>query len=401
MSRNKIIGAVEIGSSKVSVLVGEVEGGRHLNIIGDAQATSEGVKKGEIVDLKAVSDCTHAALIAAERKAGVQIDEVFLSATGAGLDAFPSNGVVTVSDHDNWVSEGDIAQAQRNARRKVVPAGRVYLVHIRSGAYIDGREVENPLQMQAAKLELEYWNIHADERHIANQIHIINAYGQLRVVEIIPSSVASGRIAASDEERKAGALVVDIGEGTTDYVLYRNGHILRTGVIPVGGGHLTNDLSIGLRIGFAQAERLKLRDGSAMVEKSEKDPFVMLEGDLQIGDRPISKVTMAKILNARIAEVFSIISNKLGSAISPQNLPGGVILTGGSSRLPGICRVGSDILGVDTRMGSHPAWVVKDGLRDPEYSTTLGLLFFGLKGQKLEEEPKAKGGLLSRIRFFK
>lgn len=401
MPRNKIIGAVEIGSSKTAVLVGEIEGGRHLNIIGSAQATSVGVKKGEIVDLASVSKCAHAALIAAERKAGVQVDEVYLSASGAYLKGFTSNGVVNVRDADNWVSEEDVRLAAHNARQKAVPPGRCYLVHIRSAAYVDGREVENPVGMQASRLELQYWNVHGDEKAITNQIHIINGYDDLRVEEIIPASIASGRIAATDEERRAGALVVDIGEGTTDYVLYRKGHIVNSGVIPVGGGHLSNDLSIGLRITFKQAERLKLRDGRAVVGREDKERHVMLEGDLQIGDRPIPCLAIAKILHARVAEIFSIIKNRLGSAISPQSVPGGVILTGGTSNLSGVADVGRGILGVDTRVGTHPAWVAREDLRDPGYSTVLGLLFFGLQGQSLgdvkAEEPR--GGLLRR--FFK
>ncbi len=402
MPRNKIIGAVEIGSSKISVLVGEIEGGRELNIIGSAEATSVGVKKGEIVDLSAVSRCTHATLIAAEKKAGVQVDEIFLSASGQHLEGFTNIGTVNVQDADNWVSEHDLRCAGQSARQKALPQGRCYLVHIRGAAYADGREVENPVGMQAAKLELKYWNVHANERRITDMIHIISGYDDgLSVEEIIPASVASGRIAASDEERRAGALVVDIGEGTTDFVLYRKGHIVRTGVIPVGGGHLTNDLSIGLRINFKQAERLKLRDGKAVIERGDKDSHVLLEGDLQIGDRPIPRLAIAKILNARVAEIFSIMKNRLGSAISPQAVPGGVILTGGTSSLPGIDEVGRDVLGVDTRVGTHPAWVTRKDLRDPGYATTLGLLFFGLQGQSLgERERKAeapRAGLLRRL----
>ncbi|MCC5805032.1 MAG: cell division protein FtsA [Opitutales bacterium] len=400
MPRNKIIGAVEIGSSKITVLIGEIEGGRELNIIGSAEATSVGVKKGEIVDLSSVGRCTHAALIAAERKAGVQVDEVFLSASGAHLEGFTNIGTVNVHDADNWVSEHDVHTAGHSARRKALPPGRCYLVHIRGAACADGREVDNPVGMQAAKLELKYWNVHADERRITDMIHIISGYADgLSVEEIIPASVASGRISASDDERRAGALVVDIGEGTTDFVLYRKGHIVHTGVIPVGGGHLTNDLSIGLRITFKQAERLKLRDGKAVLEKGDKEGHVMLEGDLQIGDRPIPRLAIAKILNARVAEIFSIIKNRLGSAVSAQAVPGGVILTGGSSELPGIADVGRDVLGVDTRVGTHPAWVTREDLRDPGYSTTLGLLFFGLQGQSLGERKAEapKAGLLRRL----
>jgi cell division protein FtsA len=389
MSGASIIGAVEIGTSKVVVLVGEVVNGRELQIIGLGHSTANGVRKGEIVDLRAASDCTHAALLAAEKCAGAQIEGVYLSVTGSHLEGFSNSGVITVEDADNWVREGDIQRASDNARSKALPPGRLYVHHVRSGYVLDGKPCPEPLGMQGSRLEAHYWHVHGDERKLADPVHVINGFS-LKVEDMVASSVASGRMVVTDEEKNAGVLVVDIGCGTTDFALYRGGRILRTGVIAVGGDHFTNDLSLGLRVSYKHAESLKLRYGKAQVDRADKHEQVMLVGDLMIGDRPIPRLAIYRILHARADELFHILQNKLGSFLSPQNLPGGIILTGGGSRLPELEVLGESILGVPVRLGRNPEWVAHAQLREPEFSTALGLLNYGLISQRSEAHA-AKG----------
>lgn len=388
MSGPSVIGAVEIGTSKVVVLVGEVVNGRELQIIGLGHSTANGVRKGEIVDLRAASDCTHAALLAAEKVAGAQIEAAYLAITGSHLEGFSNSGVITVEDADNWVRKGDIERASENARSKALPPERLYVHHVRSGYVIDGRPVREPLGMQGSRLEANYWHVHGDERKLSNPVHVINGFS-LKVEDMVVSSVASGRMVATEEEKEAGVLVVDIGCGTTDFALYRHGRILRTGVIAVGGDHFTNDLSLGLRISYKHAESLKLRYGKAQIDRNDKHEHVMLVGDLMIGDRPIPRLAIYKILHARADELFMILQNKLGSLISPQNLAGGVILTGGASRLPELDALGESVLGVPVRAGRNPEWVSHAQLREPEFSTVLGLLNYGLAAQRSDTRASA------------
>jgi len=398
MNRSKIIAGIEMGTSKVVVLVGEVVNGRSLNIIGLGEATSMGIRKGEIVDLRAASDCTHAAIVAAEKNAGAQIDGVFLASTGRQIEGFPNPGIATVSDADNEVSDADIARAVEDAKSKALPPGRVYIHHIRNGYCLDGKVVQDPLRMQGQKLEVGYWHVHGSERTLRDQISVINGIN-LEVEDVIVSSIASGSAVATDAEKRNGVLVIDIGCGTTDYVLYRNGWAVRTGVIAVGGDHLTNDLSLGLRVNYKHAENLKLRHGKAVTEKSDRSETVMLVGDLMIGDRPIPLYSIEKILEARVSELFMILKNRLGSALSPQNLPGGVVMTGGSSRLARIADQARAVFGVDVRLGENPEWVNTQELRSPEYSTAIGLLYYGLKGQRKPERqaPRRATGLLGKF----
>jgi cell division protein FtsA len=291
----------------------------------------------------------------------------------------------------------DVRRATENAKRRILPPGRIYIHHVHSGYMLDGRPVGDPVGMQGEQLEVGYWHIHGDERLVADHLHVINGFG-LRVEDMIVSSIASAGMVTSDAEKQSGVLVLDIGSGTTDYALYRGGRITRTGVIPVGGDHLTNDLSIGLRVDARHAESIKLRFGKAVVDKVDKGDNVMLIGDLTIGDRPIPRIAIYKILHARVEELFMILKNKLGSEISQQNLPGGIVITGGTSRLPHICEAARSVLGVEARVGENPAWVSDKSLRSPEYSTVLGLLWMGLTAQRQDDKPQPKsGGLLGKL----
>lgn len=383
MSRSKIVGAIEIGTSKVVVLVAEMLDGRAMNIIGRGQSTNLGMKKGEIVDIRSVSDCTHAAILSAERSAGVQIGHVYLSLSGGHLSGFRHPGATSISSSGNVVTPLDVRRAVDNAKSKALEPGRVYIHHIQNGFILDGKPVENPHSRQGAHLEVQYWHVTADEQKVKDHIMVINGFG-LDVDDIVVSSLASGSLLATDEEKRQGVLVVDIGKGTTDYVLYRGRRAVQTGVIPVGGDHVTNDLGLGLRVKTKFAEGLKKRSAKALVQKEDRNEKVPLVGDLSIGDSFHSLLTINKITHARLEELFIILKNKLGSALSRQNLPGGVILTGGVSHTPLIADLAEVTLDVPVVLGQSPDWVRHRELRDPEYAAVLGLLYNALHDQQPE-----------------
>jgi cell division protein FtsA len=397
MSRSKIVGAIEIGTSKVVVLVAEMSEGRTMNIIGRCQSTNMGMKKGMITDIRSVSDCTHAAILAAERSAGTQIEHVYLSLTGSHLWGFRHPGATSISSSENIVSRNDILRAVENAKSKVLEPGEVYIHHIRNGFLLDGTPVDNPLGRSGSHLEVQYWHVIADEQQVKDSINVINGFG-LDVNDIVVSALASGTLLAAEEEKRMGVLVVDIGKGTTDYVLYRGRRAVQTGVIPVGGDHVTNDLSLGLRVKSKLAEGLKKRSAKAIIQKEDRTHKVPLVGDLSIGDSFHSQLSINKITHARLEELFIILKNKLGSALTRQNLPGGVILTGGVSKTPHIAELAELTLDVPVSLGTSPSWVQHEELRQPEYATVLGLLYNALHDQQAEERGK---GDRSQSRWFK
>ncbi len=376
MSKSKFIGAVEIGSAKVSVLIGEINQGRSLNIIGLGECQSRGVIKGAVMDFRAASDATHSALLSAESSAGVKIDQVYLAQTGGHLEGFYNEASVNVSSADNMVAAIDIDTVCRVAKSKNLPEGRMVVHNIRRPFRLDGRHVPDPEHLVGQKLQVGYWTVHGQENKIADNIHVIRGFN-VPVAELILSSLASGSVVTTAEDRQNGVLVIDIGAGATDFVLYRDGCANLTGVISVGGSHLTNDLSLGLRLTEGQSEKLKLRFGRANVLAKDKADKVWLNGDLAIGDRQFPRQAIETITSARVWEIFEVVKKKLGPACTPENIAAGVVLTGGTSQLPGIAETAAKVFGLHARLGEAPA-IFNENLRDPGFSTALGLLHYGL-----------------------
>jgi len=396
-SRTTFIGAVEIGTSKITVLVGEYTG-RELAIIGHGECSSRGVIKGAVVDYKAASECTHSALEQAERDAGERIDLVFLAQTGAHLDGFYNEASVSVSAADNMIDAGDIRTVCDLARSKELPSGRMVVHHIRRPFRVDGRLVPtSPENLVGQRLEVGYWTVHGQEQRLADNIHVIRGCN-LEVKELVLASLASGHMITTPEERQHGVLAIDLGAGTTDFVLYRDGVAHTTGVVPVGGTHLTNDLSIGLRLTEGQAEKLKLRFGRALVAARDKNEKVWLDGNFAIGDRQFSRHAIEQITAARTWELLEVVRKKLGNAFSPEMCAAGVVLTGGTAKLPGIAEAAAKVFGVPAHLGETPAWVAEN-LRDPGCNTALGLLYYGVSAQNERgPAPRRSGGFLSGMK---
>jgi cell division protein FtsA len=394
ISNTKIVGAVEIGTTKVTVLVGEIARGRELSIIGVGEASSRGVIKGAVMDFKAASEATHNALLAAEQSAGTRVDEVYLAQTGGHLEGFENEASVNVAAADNTVSAMDTDTVCRLAMAKELPEGRIVVHHIRRPYRLDGRLVPDPEHLVGRRLDVSYWTIHGLESKVADNTHVINGFS-VRVTKLILSSLASGALITTAEERHNGVLAIDIGGGTTDFALYRDGCAHKTGVVAVGGGHLTNDLALGLRVQQGQAETLKLRYGRGVVHARDKKDKVMLIGDFSIGDREFPRLTIEQITAARVWEIFEVVRQKLGASFAPEKIPAGVVLTGGSAKLPAITEAAAKVFGASARLGEAPSWI-GENLRDPGYSTALGLLHFSLNAQA-DRATAPRRSLLSKL----
>lgn len=398
-SKTRFIGAVEIGTSKTVALIAEYTG-RELAIIGYGECPSRGVVKGTVVDYKAASDCTHYALESAEQSAGERIDYVFLAQTGGHLEGFYNEASVTVKSADNMVSQLDIDTVCSLATAKELPSGRMVVHNIRRPFRLDGRVVPaSPEHLVGRRLEAGYWIVHGQENKLADNIHVIRGFN-LSVRELVLSSLASGHMITTAEEKQNGVLAIDIGAGTTDFVLYRDGGPFVTGVVAVGGAHLTNDIALGLRLTEGQAEKLKIHHGRAVVAPASKGEKVWLDGNFAIGDRQFPRHTIEQILAARTWEIFEVVKKKLGTAFSPEKCTAGVVLTGGTSKLPAIAECAAKVFGVPAHLGEPPATVTTN-LRDPGYNTALGLLYYGLsspsEGSGSQRKKKKSGGIIQKF----
>jgi cell division protein FtsA len=308
--------------------------------------------------------------------------------------------MANISSADGVISDADMELVKEDAKRRTLPPGRTYIHHIQNRFVVDGRELENPLSHRGSRLQVGYWSVHGASKFVSDNLRIIRGI-DLEVRDLILSSIASGVVLLEESEKENGALVIDIGGGTTDYALYQKGYIVKTGVIPVGGDHVTNDLSIGLRIARKSAEEFKFKHGRAYYKTSDRDEKVWLFGDLTIGDRDYPLASITKIIEARVTELFEIIRDQIKAAnlLDPDLIASGVYLSGGTARLSGISEVAGRVLALDARVAECPDDVAEE-LQKPEYSTALGLLHYALNGQDLIVNTTQPAGLLRRIRRF-
>jgi cell division protein FtsA len=393
-SKSRIVGAVEIGTSKVTALVGEVSGSR-LDVIGLGEFPSRGVVKGVVVDAPAAGEATHRALVAAEQSAKARIEQIYLAQSGAHIDGFYHEAAVNVGGLEGRVSQLDIDTVYGLAKSKALPASRCIVHFLRRPFYLDGQLNPSPEEIRGDRLSVGVWHVHGDQNRIADGVHIIRNFN-LPVTELVLSGLAGGNILTTAEERQHGVLVIDIGAGTTDYAYYRHGRPFVAGVVPVGGNHLTNDLSLGLRITEGQAEKMKTLHGRATIAAKDRSETVWLNGDMGIGDRRFPRMTIEQITAARVRELLEVVRKRLGNIYTPAETLAGVVLTGGSSVLPGLDDAAARVFEVPARQGV-PRVDVAEKLRHPAYSTALGLLHQGLM-QQLENAAAKPAGIFGKFR---
>lgn len=397
---SKIIGAVEIGTSQAKALIGEVGDAGSLSIVGMATRRNEGMRKGEIVDFRKAASAVHAALEEAEKMSGTTVDSVYLAQTGSHLRGHMLRGSASVSSSDNRVSPHDVQRAAIEAKRRQPDEGRSYVHHVRTPIILDDKIIDDPVGMMGKKIDLGYWSIDGDDQAIQSGLNVISNYS-LEVNDLILSSIASATMVAGPDLRRAGTLVIDMGAGVTDFVLYRQGYVAYTGVIPVGGDHVTGDISMGLRVLEPYAEKLKLEYGQATPLADEQAEDVWIIGNKTIGDRAVPRKAIADVVHVRIAELFEIISKELGPLLKPENLQGGILLTGGGSQLKGVEEVASKVLGQPVRRAGFPTGI-SDELAQSENSTVLGLLHYGLEDHSLpgDSSQQEEVGLLGKLGRF-
>ena len=365
------VAAIEIGTATIKVVIARVEDGRFIPQSLGA-CSSQGVVAGTVVDPTAAADCIHAAIAAAERKADIRIDRVHLAQSGAHIDSFSHEAAVDISTADQRVRRTDIAAVCERARGVELPPERSVVHYLRRPFRLDGRIVLDPENSPGRRLEVGYSIVHGDSSRIYAAIKLLNGL-DIRVDEIILSSLASASVVTSAEERRVGVLVLDTGAGTTDYVLYRENFVPQTGVLPVGGNHITQDLCCGLRVTEPQAEQLKCRYARCEVNLPVDDKLVWLDADLALLPHPVPRQAIEQIATLRVRELFETVQKRLHRAFDPASIGAGVVITGGTAMLPGIAELATDVFGLPARVGV-PAHSDASGLSDPSYSTVLGLL---------------------------
>ncbi len=372
-----ILFGLDIGTTKVCALVGEVRDGQ-LQIIGLGIEESSGMKKGMVVDVNEASEAIAKAVEAAEQTSGYQLERAIVSMAGEHLESCNSKGAVAIPRGGDGVTRTHIGMALESARTMVVPPERD-VVHLVPRSYmIDGQNgIVSPLGMVGGRMEIEAHIVTASATALQNIGKCTTDVG-LQTEEFVLNCLASAESVLDPTERDMGVVVVDIGGGTTDIAIFTEGTVWHTDVIPLGGQHFTNDIAIGLRVPFEIAEEVKVRHGTC--RSDDIDPENTFKVKPFSGEQiEVGLQDLAKVVEARADELFDMILKSIKESGYSGLLPAGVVLTGGGSQLRHMTDVAERVLGVPARVGQPRNLVgLVDRLQSPAYATGVGLLRWAL-----------------------
>lgn len=373
------IAAIDIGTAKTVVLVGQVVD-RRVRLLGFGERRTEGVVKGVVEDLERLTDCVHRAVADAEASAGVSLRDVYASVNGPQVDGERVKGILTVPGRDRRVTAADAQEAARSARRIEPPPGRMTLLYMAQPTLLDGRQVANPVGMTGERLEMNFWRVTHEEGSLRQRIGMLNGMS-LSLRDFLLGSHASACAVAGEGDKRTGCLVLDLGAGTTSWILHYRDHILCSGCIPVGGEHVTNDLCSALRVRRDVAEDIKVKFASAVHHPDDANKTIVKEG-LPGGDLQFNRATINLVASVRMRELLEQVrQDVLGRLrqifardveLTPAFLPSGLILTGGASQLADLPAAATEAFGLPARCAVPTTEAPQ--LRRPEYACVLGLV---------------------------
>ncbi|MDL5050724.1 cell division protein FtsA [Oscillatoria amoena NRMC-F 0135] len=384
-AKSKIVVGLEVGTSKVAALVGEIKPDGSIQLLGMGRAKSSKMRKGEINDFDDATACIYQALNEAELKSNVMINEVYLAVTGSHVTGFQKRGETAIVGEDSEVSQEDLEAVEESAKEAPIPAGDTLIHVILQHYYVDGKEgVRNPLGQLGNRLEADYLLVHGKELRLKNAIKCVKSTG-VEVCDVVFSPVAAAQSILKNEDKRHGAIVIDMGGGTTDYAVYSNDALKHLGVIAVGGDHLINDISIGLRLTVWASEKVMIEHGSVREEDTFSEEMIQLKGEYPHEEWVVNKGALCTIMRARMEETFEILRDEIETKGLLPYLRHGVKLTGGCSQIKGIEELAASIFGLPVtgmKIARNSAAVVPVDM-NPEYSVVVGLLKYA---QKVEEE---------------
>ncbi len=372
-----ILVGIDIGTTKTCTLVARVEGERSLRILGVGIEPSQGIKKGTVVDLAAASQAVARSIDKAERSSGLEIHSALVSLAGSHVTSVNSRGVVGISGR--VIEQDDVIRALDAAQAVAIPHNREVIHVIQRGFIIDGQDgIRMPLGMHGYRLEVEAHIITAAAATVENLRQCVAASG-VTVSQFVLNPLASAEVVLSETERQMGAVVCDIGGGTTDMAIYIEGDVWHTMVLAVGGNHITSDIAHGLRLSISQAEELKKQHGYAMESEVRPEETFNVRAFGEEKPVQVSRADLANIIEARVEEIFLLVLQEIKRSGYDGLLPAGMVLTGGTSLLPGIRGLASKVMGLPVRLAQPENLIgLTDQLNSPAYSTSVGLLNWAL-----------------------
>jgi cell division protein FtsA len=373
-----IVVGIDVGTTKICTVVARAEGADSIRILGVGIEPSLGMKKGVVVDLKAASQAIARSIEKAERTSGLEVNSALVSLAGAHVSSVNSRGVVGITG--GVIEEDDILRSMDAASAVAIPHNREIIHVIQRDFTVDGQDgIRMPVGMHAYRLEVETHIITAAAATVENLRQCVADSG-VEVLQFVLNPLASAEVVLNDTEREMGVVVCDIGGGTTDLAIYIDGNIWHTMVLGVGGNHVTSDIAHGLRLPTEQAEELKLQHGHAVVADVRPDEYFSVRPFGEEAAVQVSRTDLAHIIEARMEEIIVLVLQEIKRSGYDGLLPAGMVLTGGTSALPGIRQLASRVLGLPVRI-AQPENIVGmvDKLQSPAYSTSVGLAQWAFK----------------------
>lgn len=401
----RTIVGIDVGSSKVCALVGEVDDAGLVRVIGVGLVPAHGIRKGVVVNVAEATAAIADAVVQAERTSGYKIERAYVGLSGTHISSLNSRGVVGISRREQGITPEDIDRALDAAHAIAVPHNQEVVHVIPRGYVVDGQSgVRDPLGMHGFRLEVEAHIVTASTTAIQNLVKCVEGAG-VGVDELVLASIAAGEAILTETEREMGVVLADIGAGTTDIAIFIDGTVWHTVTLGIGGEYITGDIAIGLRLPPATAEQIKIRHGHARVAQVPDDERFTVPAISGGTPQVVLRWKLAEIIEARVEEILSMIQQEIKRSGYDGLLSAGVVLCGGTAQLAGIQELARDVLGLPVRVGVPEGL---DGLVDqilnPAHAVGAGLMGWGLtvdtRPQLRKGAPSAGKRFLKWLRAF-
>jgi cell division protein FtsA len=396
--KERYLVGLDVGTSKVAAIVGEMTDDGGLDIIGLGLAESKGIRRGVVVNLEAAVESIKKAIDEAELTAGVEIDSVHLGLSGAHVKAFNSRGVVAVAGKNREITREDVRRAIDAAKAVALPSGREILHVLPQDFVVDEQDgIGAPVGMTGTRLEVNVHVVTGSASSTQNIVACVNRAG-VAVLDTVLEQLAASEAVLTDDEKQLGVALVDIGGGTTDFAIFERGSIWHTGVVAVGGDHFTNDIAVGLRTPIPDAEKIKRRCGcalSAMVAEDETMDVPSVGGRKS---RVMARRILSEILQPRSEEIFHLLWDEIRRGGYEKSLNSGIVLTGGGAMLEGMAEIAEQIFDLPIRRGV-PAGVggLADHVNNPAFATAVGLVMYAHRNHAGETARPVGAGAFGRV----
>ncbi len=395
------IAAIDIGTTKVCTIMGTLDSTSGLRVLGVGIAPSHGIEKALVANVTQAKESIRQSIRKAEMMAGYRLDSAYIGVTGKHINSMNNKGTIAITKTDQLVRGDDLKRVLDVALNVRAPADRKMLHVIPRSYTLDGHEVKNPVGMHGYELNVEAHVITAAVASVQNLTQCVRGVG-IEIEDLVLEPLASAEAVLAEEEKQAGVLIADIGGGTTDIAVMKDGSIYHTSVLPVAGHQVTRDIAAGLGLSFELAEEMKKKYGSLIPSEEE-------EADKIVGENghSVSYRDLCDIMRARIEEMMRLVVLELPRTDYSRLIPAGIVITGGGANIPGIVELTQNITRLPTRIGIPPVLngVSNQLLNDPAYATSVGLVLWKMKNdssQKWVTKPSGLRGLFSSLfRLFR